>query len=886
MPALKRCFTEREPAGENYRVPGVAGAGGMGVVYRALDVRLNRTVALKFLPAELNDSVRERERFLREARTACSLDHPNIGVIHSIEETADGQVFIVMAYYEGPSLAQRVAQGPLPPREAVEIAAQMANGLAEAHAHGIVHPDVKPSNVMLTGAGMAKIVDFALAMVVSSRLSTQTSPGGTFAYMSPEQISGRLVDPRCDMWALGAVLVEMLTGASPFRRDSVPAICLAILNDVPARVDTIPEPLQPVAYRTLAKDPERRFASCSEFLAALEHAGQQLRADDPALTLTQPPGRQRRSMSVETRRAREGATQSTFAIQPARRRILPAMLISLASLLVIAAGVTWFVPALRQRAALLLGVTPPEKHIAVLPFDNIGTNPENVALADGLMDSLAGRLSNLDVGNQSLWVIPVSEVRRRHITDPDQAMKELGASLVVTGSMERDGSDIRLTVNLIQTRNLRLMGSAEVEDPAGNLAMLEDEAVARLAQLMSLNVTANMLRDTGGHVDPAAYEGYLTALGNIERYDKPGNLALAIRQLQHSVQTDPNFALGYAALGEAYRLKFQVDKNTAWLDEAEADCNEAIGLDNSIPAVYVTLGQIHNAQGHRNLALDEFQQALSLDPRNVGALTGLARTYETDGKIAEAEATYRKAIDLEPQNWDTYNSLGNFLVAHGRYAEAVGEFELALQLTPDNAGVLLNLAGAYINLGDAASLAKAEPLLKKSIAISPSYAAWTSLGALHAGEQRYKEAAAATRKALAIYPSDYLVWDNLRQECEWQNDASCARQAAAGEMARLTPYLKTHPRDADADATYADVAAHYGPRDQVEQHIRTALAPEPQDPGILDAAADCWDTLGRHKLAVQTLNEAFAKGFTLRLALTDPEARSLLKDPGVHLPRQ
>ncbi len=885
MPDLKRSFTEGELAGGNYRVLGVAGAGGMGVVYRALDIRLNRTVALKFLPPELNASARDRERFLREARTACSLDHPNIGVIHGIEETGDGQVFIVMAYYEGSSLAQRIAQGPLPAREAVEIAAQMARGLAQAHARGIVHRDVKPSNVMLTGAGVAKIVDFGLALVVSSRPATQTSAAGTFAYMSPEQISGHPVDQRCDVWALGAVLVEMLTGASPFQRDSVPAICLAILNDPPARVEDLPQPLQPVAYRALAKDPERRFASSGEFLTALERAAEQL-PEDPATAATQPPGRQPRWASAETRRAREDATQSTWGVAVRRRRVFPAVLLAVVSLLCVAAALTWFVPALRQRAARLLGLAPSVKHIAVLPFDNVGTNPENLALADGLMDSLAGRLSNLDVGNQSLWVIPNSEVRRRHIADPEQAAKELGANLVVKGSMERDGNNLRLTVNLIETSDLRLVGSAEVEDPAGNLSMLEDETVARLAQLMDLKVTADMLRDTGGRVNPAAYEGYLTALGNVERYDKPGNLDLAIQQLQGAVRTDPNFALGYAELGEAYRLKYQVDRNTAWLNEADADCRRAIGLDNRIPAVYVTLGQIHDAEGHRNLALDEFQHALTLDPRNAAALAGLAHTYEHEGKTAEAEATFRKAIDLQPQNWDAYNTLGNFLVSHGRYAEAIAEFQQALNLTPDNAEVLLNIAGAYINQGDAASLQKAEPLLKKSIAISPSYAAWANLGALYSMEQQYKQAAAATQKALAIDPSNYLVWDNLRQDCEWQTDANCAPQAAAGEMPRLTDYLKTHTQDADAEITYADVAARYGPRDQAEQHLRTALALAPQDSGILEGAAVCWDALNQHKLAVQALNQAFAKGLTLQTALNDPEAKLLLKDPGVHLPRQ
>ncbi len=156
---------------------------------------------------------------------------------------------------------------------------------------------------------------------------------------------------------------------------------------------------------------------------------------------------------------------------------------------------------------------PAEKHVAVLPFDNIGSNPENAALADGLMDSLAGRLSNLDVGNQSLWVVPNSEVRRRNVNDPADALKELGANLVVKGSVERDGNDIRLTVNLIDTKNLRQVGSAMLEDPAGDLSTLEDEAVSRLAKLMNISVTADMLRNTGGSLNPAAYEDYLTALG-------------------------------------------------------------------------------------------------------------------------------------------------------------------------------------------------------------------------------------------------------------------------------------------------------------------------------------------------------------------------------------
>src|SRR6478752_7640552 len=250
----------------------------MGVVYRARDQRLDRTVALKFLPAELNASQREKERFLREARTASSLDHPNIGVIHGVEETGDGLTFIVMAFYEGSSLAQRIAGGPLPVSESIEIARQMACGLAEAHSRGIIHRDVKPSNVMLTGSGLVKIVDFGLARAVSEATASQTGVTGTIRYMSPEQAMDRQLDQRCDIWALGVVFAEMLTGNSPFHAESITAMLFAILNEPPQSVGTLHPALQPVLYRTLAKDPERRYTSCAEFLKDLDGAAQQIPA--------------------------------------------------------------------------------------------------------------------------------------------------------------------------------------------------------------------------------------------------------------------------------------------------------------------------------------------------------------------------------------------------------------------------------------------------------------------------------------------------------------------------------------------------------------------------------------------------------------------------------
>jgi eukaryotic-like serine/threonine-protein kinase len=547
MPETKNAILVGEIVG-NYRILGVAGAGGMGVVYKALDLKLQRAVALKFLPFDLNVSEKEKDRFLKEARTASSLDHPNIGVIHGVEDTPDGRSFIVMGFYEGESLAQKIRSGFLPLHEALDIAIQMARGLAEAHRRDIVHRDVKPSNVMLTEQGLVKIVDFGLARIVSAQSATQTGgTTGTVGYMSPEQTLGKPVDQRTDIWALGVSFAEMLTGQNPFWRESVPSIVVAILNEPPRAMDGVPLELQQIVYRALSKDPSKRYQSCGEMLSDLEMA----RSHFPGLATSVNASALTESIRpIEFQKFVDAASHSAWVpatVAERNKRKMTAWLVGGVIAIVTLMGLLLVGP-IRKR---LQGgsLVESEKHIAVLPFDNSGNDPANEALAQGLMDSLSGKLSNLDVGNQSLWVVPASEVRRHKVIDPSEALRELGATLVVKGNIQREGQDVHLTVNLIDTQNLRQIGSVALEDRAGDLATLQDEAVARLARLMHISVTAEMLRNTGGNVTPAAYEDYLKALGFTQRYDKPGNLDLAIGELENAVKTDPRFALGYAQLG-------------------------------------------------------------------------------------------------------------------------------------------------------------------------------------------------------------------------------------------------------------------------------------------------------------------------------------------------
>ena len=270
---LKTVFSVGDEVDGNYRILGCAGAGGMGVVYKARDLKLERIVALKFLPLEVASNEKDKERFLKEARIASCLDHPNIGAIYGIEDAGDGRTFIVMAFYDGQSLANRMAScGRMAIAEVIDISIQMAKGLAEAHSQNIVHRDIKPSNVMLGGSGLIKIIDFGLAHAIQQTATLTGGVAGTLRYMAPEQALNRSLDQRVDIWALGVVLFEMLTGQNPFNRDSMPSTLFAILNDAPPTMDDVPEKLQRIVYRALSKDPANRYQSCSEMLTDLEAA--------------------------------------------------------------------------------------------------------------------------------------------------------------------------------------------------------------------------------------------------------------------------------------------------------------------------------------------------------------------------------------------------------------------------------------------------------------------------------------------------------------------------------------------------------------------------------------------------------------------------------------
>lgn len=863
----------------SYKILGTAGVGGMGIVYKALDVKLNRTVALKFLPNDLNVASKDKERFLQEARTASGLDHTNIGVIHGLEETADGQTFIVMAYYEGLTLAEKIRRGPVAPKEAVSIMMQLLHGLSEAHEHSIIHRDIKPSNVILTRQGVAKIVDFGLARVASSAATTLSAgPVGTLAYMSPEQVRNEPLDKRTDVWSLGVVFEEMLTGKHPFERDNMSAVLLAILEQPPP-VEGMDPALAAIVCHALAKDRTHRYGDCREMLADLESVKAAVDAMPSAAST-----RDFRASSRDLKRALEHASSSRVAVTPidrARRGV-----VELIAVVVVLAIASLLVPAVRQRVAALLSRehSGAEKHIAVLPFDNIGNNPENEAISEGLMDSLTSKLSNLEVGpqgdaQQSLWVVPASEVRRRKVTDPEAALREFGATLVVKGSVMRDNSGVHMTVNLIRTKDVRQEGSLSLQDPSGDFAALQDQAVSGLARLMHVEVPAAALHSADSSAAPAAYESYLKALGYMQRYDRPGNLDLAITALSSAVSTDPQFALGYAGLGQAYLLKYELDKNPKWTDLASVNGTKATALNSNLAPAYITLGGIHNATGKNDLALEEFQRALQLDPRNADAIKGLAHSYESAGRIADAEAAYKKAIALRPDYWDGYNSLGLFYDRQSKFDDGAAQLQRAVELTPDNATAYSNLAAIYLDSGDSKRYPLAETALKKSTDLSPSYAAYTNLGYLYDSEHRYAEAASVLERAVQLNDKDYNVWANLSATYANLNDEAKAAAARDREFPLLQQAAESSPRDSGVQSRLALLCAQKKLRVEALARVQTSLALAPEDPDVLENVGETYEALGDRTRALEYVEKSLLKGYSLESLKDTPELKNLLSDP-------
>ena len=654
----------------HYRILEKLGQGGMGIIYKAEDTKLGRPVALKFLPPALTMNAEARERFIQEARAASALDHRNICNVHDIEQTDDGQVFIAMAYYEGATLKERIERGPLKLSEALDIAIQAAEGLARAHEGGITHRDIKPANIMITDRGEVKLLDFGLAKLKGTADLTKVGTTlGTTGYMSPEQARGGPIDNRSDVWSLGIVLYEMVTGRRPFRGEYEQAIFYSILNDEPEPVTALranlPIELDRVIGKALAKNPGERYQTMSDLLVDLR--------------------------SLEKRMGQRGEPITRPKGAFSRKRIA---LAACAAVVIIAAVIAAWPHLFPHRAAAI-------HSIAVLPLDNLSGDPEQEYFADGMTEAIIKELSQI----KALRVISRTSAMRYKSTDKTipQIAQELGVDAVVAGSVLRADGDVRITTQLIAAHPERHLWAEDFTRTLENILLLQSEVAQAIAREIKITVTPGEQERLARArvVNPEAHEAYLKGNYFWSKFTS-ADWYKSIEYFQQAIDKDSTYALAYAGIAKAYDILVTygvLHPRDAW-PKVKTYAEKALALDPSMAEGILLLADLKFAWDWDLKGAEEcYKRAIELDPNLALAHFWYGFYLTSQKRFEQGIAEMKKALRLDPLYPDYPLDIGYGFSLAGEYDSALAYVERAAELDSTIDLIFVTRSDIYLRQG-------------------------------------------------------------------------------------------------------------------------------------------------------------------------------------------
>jgi Flp pilus assembly protein TadD/TolB-like protein len=824
----------------HYRIEERIGGGGMGVVYRADDTRLHRTVALKFLPPELTRDEVAKKRFLREAQAASAIDHPNICTVYEIDETDDGQLFISMAFYDGESLKQRLASGPLTIRQTLEIAYGLAQGLECAHRHKIIHRDVKPANVMVTKDGFVKIVDFGLAKLAGrSKMTRSGSTLGTVAYMAPEQAQGNEVDHRADLWSVGVVMYEMLTGTLPFRGDIDQAMVYSIINEDPIplsqRRDDVPEGLVAIVERCLQKNSDERYASGAEMMADLGKLAHELGWDSAVATI-------RVSRSLLRRRR-------------VRVAVIAAVVVGLA-----VAGWRYY-----QRPA---SVYTTDLRLAVVPVkERVGSDAED-AFYDGLMQLVGETTHDLARRHESAWVVPFGNTRRGAIAGPSETAGLFGVNRVITGAMQRFRDGHRLTLSLQDAESGRVIRKQTVDFDMGRPLGLHAAVMAACAHLLRVPEAG----DAGDPDSPDALLATLQAAGLLQLRDESATSS-AVELAERAVGADSSYAFARITAARAFAAR----KGDGDLDKARAHAWRATEIAEDDHRPWHILGGVSRAEEDRTQAVGYYQRAIALDPTDIESYMDLASTMMEESRMDEAEAICAAAIDRAPDYYRPHGNLAYLLHVQGRMEEAALEYGRALELAPRVNWILNNLGMIYYRNEE---WDRASELFERAFAIEPYCDLALNLGSLMAYQHRFDEAESYYEFGAQYCDStNYLVWGNWASVAYWLPE----RREEALEMyhraIRLAEAARTqHPDDREVLGHLIDYYGMTKQRERALELIEEAAPIAATNSKLMFYVGCAYENLGERENALRYIGDALRYGYPVKFVEAEPTLNELRKD--------
>jgi serine/threonine-protein kinase len=863
-PAAAGASLSLEPGddfGPRYRIESLIGEGGMGKVYKAYDKELDRIVALKLVRSELASDPASMQRFKQELLLASKISHKNILRIHDLGDV-EGMKFISMTYVEGEDLGDVITrEGRLPLERAVAIFKRLCGALEAAHNEGVVHRDLKPRNILIDRLDNVYISDFGLAKSLEESATAMTRTGeilGTPRYMSPEQAQAFPTDHQSDLYSLGLIFYEMVTGDVPFRGGSMLQVMNQRVMQAPKSpksvVPELPDYIDAIIMRCLEKDQTRRYKSAGEILQDLE-AGRA--APTPASTLVVP----------------EAPAPVAIRDTPVRRGWLIAV-----GAAVLGIAFSMAIPSVRNSIFKRSsgGATPAqERYMAILPFRAPADDEKLKYQAEGVVESLSAKLFQL----KNVHLASATAAQNANLKDPiDKIAHDLGVTLVVQGTVQGSGDNIGITVKLDDVAGKKTLWSQEFKGLRQDLLTVQDEIYTKLVAALDLKLSnEEMARgSTRPTEDIGAYDLYLRARNLSQAKKDEKNTKAALDLYDQATRKDPSFALAYAGMSVVCIDMYNSTKDSSWSDRALNAAQQAQRLNDNLPEVHSSLGGIYITTGKTAQGIAELRRALELAPNSDQGYRRLGTAYAVSGRKVEAIDAYKKAVQVNPYYWLNYSQLGTAYARFGDYEKGISAFQEVLRLDPANAAAYSDIGAVYGREGKWNECIQA---FQKSLQLKPSPRVYHNLGLVFLYQGRYPEAIDVLQKSVDLAPNEQLFVGTLANGYALSGQKEKAASFYDRAIALCFKAYQVNPNDAGNLGYMALYHAKKGDLTRAAEYIRRARSLNANDSDVIYKEAIIHLIAGKQAEALSSLRQAFQKGHSLDVAKNDPELQALRKSP-------